>query len=143
MQEEGSGNGSTHAGHSPTTTDHGEDEENEDEGGEDEEEREDGKEFANSKELSSLITSQAINDSSTAARGTALNAAVMAKSGAVDTEVKSDVKKTGSSPSIPDATGATSGDRRDLSGIVMDVVILGAPLCSKVSGQLGCRIGMR
>ena len=125
MQEESSGDGSTHAAHPSTTTDEGEDEEDEVEDSEDEEEEEDGVEFANSKELSSQITSQNIN--STAA---ATAAAAAASKG------KANMKGSASSHSIPaDPSGSSIAEKRDLSGIVMDVVILGAPLCSTVSGQ--------
>ena len=135
MQGQDVEDGSPHAAHSSSTIDEEGEDDVEDE--DDEEEEEDGEEFANSKELSSLITSQAINSSTNAVRGATLDSTSMGKSDSVDAHVKSKAKETGGSPPTSDATGATSGNRRDLSGIVMDVVILGAPLCSKVSWQLG------
>jgi hypothetical protein len=115
LQGEGSESESGHAAHSSTATDEGDDEE-----------EEDGEEFAASKKLSSSITPQTMN--STAAPAVTPNATTTSKiDGANTRERESD-----STLLLPD--GATSGERRDLSGIVMDVVILGAPLCSKVSG---------
>lgn len=114
MQGKGSESGSGHATHSSTATDEGDDEE-----------EEDGEEFAASKKLSSSIALQTIN--STAASGVSTNTATTNKNDGANARER----ETDSSPLLPD--GATSGERRDLSGIVMDVVILGAPLCSKVS----------
>ena len=135
MQGQDVEDGSPHAAHSSSTINEEGEDDVEDE--DDEEEEEDGEEFANSKELSSLITSQAINSSTNAARGATLDATIMGKSDSVNAHVKSKAKEAGGNSSVSDATGVTSGIRRDLSGIVMDVVILGAPLCSTVSWQLG------
>ena len=142
MQGQDVEDGSPHAAHSSSTIDEEgeddvEDEDDEDDEDDQDDEEEDGEEFANSKELSSLITSQAINSSTNAARGATLDATIMGKSDGVDAHVKSKAKETGGNPPTSDPTDATSGNKRDLSGIVMDVVILGAPLCSKVSWQLG------
>ena len=141
MQGQDVEDGSPHAAHSSSTIDEEGEDDVEDE--DDEEEEEDGEEFANSKELSSLISSQAINSSTNAARGATLDATIMGKSGSADAHVKSKAKETGGNPPISDPTDATSGSKRDLSGIVMDVVILGAPLCSKVSWQLGRTVQLK
>ena len=118
LQGKRSDSGLGHTSHSSTATDEGDDEE-----------EEDGEEFAASKKLSSSITPQTMN--STAAPGVTPNAAMTGRNNGANTRER----ETDSTPLLPD--GATSGEKRDLSGIVMDVVILGAPLCSKVSGQLG------